>query len=886
MCLSGRNPARLWQTHLFLPVSEREELQAFLDNAVVPIHQVNGRGIVVWANRAELELLGYSRDEYVGHPIADFHADPHVIHDILARLTRGETLHEYEARLRTKSGAIRHVLITSNVYRRDGKFVHTRCFTRDITDRKRVETERDDLIADLARTVRLNDMFASILGHDLRNPLNAIVMATQMMIGQVSDPKAQRAAQRVLSSSERMRRMIDQLLDFSRARMIGGLPIERRPADVATIVRDSVEEVRFMRAGWPIECSVEGDTTGSWDSARIAQVMSNLLGNAAQHGTADVPLVVTIDGSSPTSVRIEVTNGGTIPDELMPLIFAPFRGRKYKDTRTQGLGLGLFISEQIIRAHQGTIHVASQDGRTTFAIELPRTVAHPTAATFDRTPPRTSESTPVPKAGDDALRTLVRGIRDYAIFMLDPGGHIQTWNVGAQAIIGYTPDDALGRHFSIFYPREDVEAGKLERELEIARRDGQYEEEGWRIRKDGTRYWASVLITALRDDGGEIVGYAKVVRDLTDRKFIEERARQDEERFKLLVEGVKDYAIFMLDPQGNVASWNEGAERIKGYRAEEIIGRHFSVFYPEDDIRAGKTEMELEVAARDGRFEDEGWRVRKDGSRFWANVIITALRDRDGRLVGFGKVTRDLTERRRHEEERVGLAQAQEAVRLRDEFLSMASHELKTPLTVLQLQLDALRERVRQVDASLADRIDRTNRASDRLAQLVDSLLDVSRIATGKFELHREPLDLGNVTAEVVERMAEAAQAASCRIEADVAPRILGTWDRIRVEQVITNLLGNAIKYAAGSAIEVRVFSDDGTAVLEVRDRGPGLPAEAAQLFGRFERAVSMRNYGGLGLGLYIVQQIAEAHGGSVSAANAPEGGARFLVRLPRKERN
>jgi hypothetical protein len=871
---------------LRFPVAEREDLQAFLDNAVVPIHQVDGDGIVVWANRAELEMLGYAADEYIGHPIAEFHVDADVISDMLARLGRGEVLHDYEARLRTKSGDIRHVIVSSNVYREDGKFVHTRCFTRDITDKKRAEGERNDLIADLARTVRLNEMFASILGHDLRNPLNAIVMATQMMLGQVTDPKIQRTAQRVLSSSERMRRMIDQLLDFSRARMIGGLPIERKRADLATIVRDAAEELRFTRPGWPIELAIKGDTEGIWDASRLAQVMSNLLGNAAQHGTADVPLQITIDGSSPGAVHVEITNGGTIPADVMPLIFAPFRGRKYKDSRTQGLGLGLFISEQIVHAHQGTIRVTSHDERTTFSLDLPRAVVQPATATFDRPPARSEENAPLRRTGDDAMRTLVRGIRDYAIFMLEPSGHIQTWNAGAHAIIGYTADEAIGRHFSIFYPREDVEAGKLERELEIARRDGQYEEEGVRVRKDGTRYWASVLITALRDDAGELVGYAKVVRDLTERRFVEERLRQDEQRFKLLVEGVKDYAIFMLDPFGNVASWNAGAERIKGYRADEIIGRHFSLFYPEEDIRGGKTEMELEVAAREGRFEDEGWRVRKDGTRFWANVIITALRDRDGRLVGFGKVTRDLTERRRHEEERVRLAQAQEAVRLRDEFLSMASHELKTPLTVLQLQLDGLCERIRQVDTALADRVDRTNRASGRLGQLVDSLLDVSRIATGKFELHPESFDLGQVTSEVVERMSEAAQAASCRIETEVAPQLVGTWDRFRVEQVITNLLGNAIKYAAGCPIHVGVFADKGEAVIEVSDRGPGLPPQNDQIFGRFERAASMRNYGGLGLGLYIVQQIAEAHGGSVAACNAPDGGARFLVRLPRKESN
>ncbi|MBV8761213.1 MAG: PAS domain S-box protein [Deltaproteobacteria bacterium] len=873
-------------------MAEREDPVEFLENIAVPIRQIAADGTIVWANRAELAMLGYSPAEYIGHHIAEFHADRAVVDDMCTRMAAGEPLHDYEARFVAKNGDIRHVAVSSNAYMRDGKLVHTRCVSRDVTESRRKESEREGMVADLARTVRLNDMFASILGHDLRNPLNAIVMATQMLIGQVTDPKAQRAAQRVLSSSERMRRMIDQLLDFSRARMLGGLPLERRDADLATIARDALEEVRFVRPGWPIEISVDGDTHGSWDSSRLAQVMSNLFGNAAQHGTADVPLDVRIDGTAPDKITMTLTNGGGIPPEILPMIFAPFRGRKHKDAKTQGLGLGLFISEQIVRAHQGDITADVKDDRTTFTVTLPRRPVVLAPATFERTPTRTTESAPLakpvsPRKGtDDVMRTFVRGIRDYAIFMLDANGYIQTWNVGAQVITGYRQDEAIGRHFSIFYTREDLDTGKIPRELDVAQRTGQYEEEGWRVRKDGSHYWASVLITALRDDDNQVVGYAKVVRDLTERKVIEERERQNEQRFRILVESVKDYAIFMLDPFGNVASWNAGAQRIKHYTADEIIGRHFSVFYPEEDIRAGKCEMELEVAARVGRFEDEGWRLRKDGSRFWANVVITALYDSNGTLVGFGKVTRDLTERKQHEEERLRLAQAQEAVRLRDEFLSIASHELKTPLTVLQLQLDTLRDRVKQVDASLADKIERTNRASDRLTHLVDTLLDVSRIATGKFELHREPVDLSQVAKDVVERMGVAASAASCEIHAELVPHVEGSWDRIRIEQVITNLLGNAMKYAAGSSVDLRVYHERNTAVIEVRDRGPGLPADSEAIFARFERAASMRHYGGLGLGLYIVRQIAEAHGGNVSASNAAGGGAQFSVRLPCKESN
>ena len=871
-------------------MSEREDAEQFLEHLAVPIRQIGADGRILWVNQAELDLLGYARDEYVGHHISEFHAEQRVVEDMCSRMAAGEPLHEYEARFIAKNGDIRHIVVTSNAFMRDGKLVHTRCVSRDVTESRKKEAEREELLADLARTVRLNEMFASILGHDLRNPLNAIVMATQMLIGQVSDPKAQRAAQRVLSSSERMRRMIDQLLDFARARMLGGLPLERKDTDLATIVRDALEEVRFVRPGWPIELTVDGDTHGSWDAARLAQVMQNLFGNAAQHGTADVPLDVRIDGTGADKIILTVTNGGSIPPDLMPMIFAPFRGKKYKDAKTTGLGLGLFISEQIVRAHQGDITAKVDADKTTFTVCLPRRPLVAMAATFDRTPTRTTESAPLVrprKSTEDVMRTFVRSIRDYAIFMLDADGYIQTWNVGAQVITGYRADEAIGRHFSIFYTQEDLDGGKIPYELDVARRTGQYEEEGWRLRKDGSKYWASVLITALRDDDNEVIGYAKVVRDLTERKVIQERARQDEQRFRILVDSVKDYAIFMLDPYGNVASWNAGAQRIKQYRADEIIGRHFSAFYPEEDVRAGKCEIELEVATRVGRFEDEGWRIRKDGSRFWANVIITPLFDSHGALVGFGKVTRDLTERKQHEEERVRLAQAQEAVRLRDEFLSIASHELKTPLTVLQLQLDTLRDRVKEVDAGLAEKIERTNRASDRLTQLVDTLLDVSRIATGKFDLHREPLDLSQVAKEVIERMSAAAAASSCEIHAELVPGVEGQWDRIRMEQVLMNLLGNAIKYASGSSVDLRVYNEPGNAVIEVRDRGPGLPSEDNDaLFARFERGASMRHYGGLGLGLYIVRQIAEAHGGNVLATNASDGGARFSVRLPVKESN
>jgi PAS domain S-box-containing protein len=247
-------------------------------------------------------------------------------------------------------------------------------------------------------------------------------------------------------------------------------------------------------------------------------------------------------------------------------------------------------------------------------------------------------------------RLLVESVQDYAIFALDAQGYILSWNAGAQRFKGYTAEEIVGKHFSIFYPQERIAEGYPEYELREAARVGRFEDEGWRLRKDGTRFWANVVITALRDSSGELVGYAKVTRDLSERREAEEALRLSEERFRLLVQGVKDYAIFLLDPQGHIATWNAGAQRIKGYTSEEIIGKHFSIFYPPERVAERFPQYELKVATEVGQYEDEGWRVRKDGTRFWANVLITALRNKRGELVGFGKVTRDLTERRMAEE--------------------------------------------------------------------------------------------------------------------------------------------------------------------------------------------------------------------------------------------
>jgi PAS domain S-box-containing protein len=485
------------------------------------------------------------------------------------------------------------------------------------------------------------------------------------------------------------------------------------------------------------------------------------------------------------------------------------------------------------------------------------------------------------RMSEERFRAFVESIEDYAIFMVDPEGRVTSWNSGAARIEGYFIEEILGQPIERFYSPEDQAAGKPRRLLREAAERGRVEDEGWRVRKDGTRFWADVVLTAVRGPRGELRGFAKVTRDLTERRRAEEELRRSEERFRLLVEGVEDYAIFMLDPTGLVVTWNEGAQRILGYRGAEIIGQPVTRLYLEDDAPETKRDRELEVAGREGRFEEEGWRVRKDGSRFRANVILTGLRDAGGKLIGYTKVLRDLTQLHQLEGERMRLVQAEEAIRLRDEFLSIASHELKTPLTALQLQVQGLQHKMRGLNPDLATRLARATRAGQRLADLIETLLDVSRIATGRFELRRECFDLAETVDEVIDRLRESAARAGCEVRAQTTPGLVGQWDRLRIEQVLTNLLSNAFKYGHGHPVEVALNRTGAEVALLVADHGPGIAeADLVRIFGRFERAVSMRHFGGLGLGLYVAQQIVEAHGGTVEAQNAPEGGARFTVRL------
>jgi hypothetical protein len=503
---------------------------------------------------------------------------------------------------------------------------------------------------------------------------------------------------------------------------------------------------------------------------------------------------------------------------------------------------------------------------------------------------------------EERFRLLVQSVRDYAIFMLDPNGYVLTWNAGAELFKGYKASEIIGQHFSRFYPPEALARGQPEHELRVAGETGRFEDEGWRVRKDGSTFWANVVITAVRNPENELLGFAKVTRDLTRQRAHEEDLRRSEERFRLLVEGVSEYAIFMLDPNGRVSTWNVGAERIKGYTANEIIGQHFSIFYPEEAKESGWPEHELQVAAEKGSFVDNGWRLRQDGTKFWANVTITALRDDTGLLLGYAKLTRDMTESKRIEAieavnlqreemldaERSARMAAQRATRVKDEFLATLSHELRTPLSAIlgwtQILLRGDTPKEPQAQQRAIEVIDRNARAQ---VQLIDDLLDLSRIMTGKIRLDLHQISFTSIVQAAVDSATPAAKTKGIRLTAILgATQDIVSADGARLQQVVWNLLTNAIKFTPkGGQVQVLLQRVNSHLELSVSDTGIGIPESyLPHVFDRFSQKDSSttRAFGGLGLGLAICKQLVDLHGGSIRAASQGEGmGATFFVQLP-----
>jgi PAS domain S-box-containing protein len=493
-----------------------------------------------------------------------------------------------------------------------------------------------------------------------------------------------------------------------------------------------------------------------------------------------------------------------------------------------------------------------------------------------------------------AAALIAREVKDYAVYLLDSDGTILSWNKGGEAIKGYSPDEIVGRHFSIFYLPEDRARGVPEQEMALARREGRAEDHHWRVRKDGSRFWAEEIITALHDATGRVRGFLKITRDISERRRVQDALRVSEERYRTVVQSVKDYAIFTMDPQRRVTHWNNAARMVCGFEEAEIVGQSGDIIFTPEDRHIGAPQKEMERAIDEGRSENERWHVRKDGSRFWGSGVMTAMRDEVGQLTGFSKIFRDVTDRKRIEDERTRLLAreqaaretAEEATRLKDEFLAVVSHELRTPLAAILLWTKLLR-------AGMLDEAARDEAANviEKSAQsqktLIEDLLDVSRILSGRLRLNVAPADVTAIVRAAVDAVQPMAVGKSVRIEVDADPGLgLIRADADRLQQVVWNLLTNAVKFThPGGRVSVALRRDHGQMTIRVSDDGQGIsPAFLPHVFDRFRQAdaSTTRLESGLGLGLTITKQLVELHGGTITAESEGAGkGATFIVRLP-----
>jgi PAS domain S-box-containing protein len=477
----------------------------------------------------------------------------------------------------------------------------------------------------------------------------------------------------------------------------------------------------------------------------------------------------------------------------------------------------------------------------------------------------------VPPTGENRYRLLLEAVTDYSIIMLDPAGVVTSWNPGAQRFQGYEPSEIIGTHFSRFYTAEDRRIGLPRTTLDIAARQGKFEGEGWRVRKDGTRFWAHRVIEAIREPRGEILGFAEIARDLTEERQAQEALRRSEEQFRLLVQSVTDYAIYMLDVNGNITSWNLGAQRIKGYLPDEIIGQHFSRFYTPEDRARGEPERALQTAIREGRFEREALRVRKDGSVFTAHVVVDPIRDGKGEVVGFAKVTRDITERIKAQQD---LEQAREALFQSQKMDAIGqltggvAHDFNNLLMAILSSLELAKKRLD--DPQVVRLLDNAIQGAQRGSVLTQRMLSFAR----RQSLETKSIDLAALMTNLIELL-QRAIGSGVRIEMDVPrslPPILA--DENQLELALMNLTVNARDASSeGAAIRIEARTQalkTGNPIglppgryvcISVTDHGEGMDAET--LARATEPFFTTKGVGkGTGLGLSMVHGMAEQIGG------------------------
>ncbi|KAI3591002.1 Multidomain signal transduction protein [Cupriavidus sp. U2] len=485
----------------------------------------------------------------------------------------------------------------------------------------------------------------------------------------------------------------------------------------------------------------------------------------------------------------------------------------------------------------------------------------------------------IPPDQQDLFLTFVDTVADYAIVLLDINGVITSWNRGAQRMLGYDGSEAIGLHFSRLYTEDAIARGWPQKALLLTQRHRKLEDGGWLMRKDGSRFWCSNSITAVHNSDDVLMGMGMVIRDVTQQMESSERLRESESTFRLLVQNVYDYAIFMLDTEGRVASWNVGANRIKGYASREIVGQHFSVFYSPEDRTSGKPERLLSIARDQGRVQDEGWRVRKDGTQFWASVTLTAVYDEHHQLVGFAKITRDMSERRHLEE-------VEASARRMNEFLATLAHELRNPLAPM-FNATAIIEKHPDDGGLVRANLSVVLRQLRHLSRLVDDLLDVGRMAVGKLELRSTVLPIQTVIETGLEACLPLLAAKQQRIELQLCDENFHVFgDLTRLSQVLQNVLNNASKFSAeGTTIVVECKAWDKIGTISIADQGRGIPRDMlSDIFNLFVQ-VDEPGYsatGGLGIGLSLCKSIIEKHAGSISATSTGPGqGSTFTIQLP-----
>ncbi|MDB5482900.1 MAG: hypothetical protein JWO83_3953 [Caulobacteraceae bacterium] len=489
------------------------------------------------------------------------------------------------------------------------------------------------------------------------------------------------------------------------------------------------------------------------------------------------------------------------------------------------------------------------------------------------------------------FRLLVEGVVDYAIYLLDINGVVTNWNRGAERIKGYGAAEIVGRHFATFYTPEERGVGLPAKALATALSEGRFEGEGWRVRKDGSRFWAMVVIDPIHDDDGRHIGYAKVTRDISERKAADEALKASERQFRLLVGGVVDYALYMLDPNGIVVQWNVGAERIKGYAAEEIIGQHVSRFYTPADRASGAPLRGLSVAAAEGRFECEGWRVRKDGTHFWANVVIDAIHDEKGDLVGFAKITRDITDKKNAEadlhraQERVAQAHKMEAL---GQLTGGVAHDFNNLLMIVSGQAQLVRRKIGD-DPGLLRSLEAIETAAARGADLTRQLLSFAR---------RQRLQ--TTVAPFAQRMGGVRELVSTSLPGNIRLEVElpdDLWpvevDQGELDLALLNLAVNARDaMPSGGVLKIAAenvhLPENGPSGLvgdhvavTVSDTGVGIPSDILRkVFEPFFTTKAVDK--GTGLGLSQVFGFARQAGGDVTVASELGGGARFVIHIPR----